>query len=232
VVSLAVRAVTFNARHGVGVDGRLDLDRTATLLARLAPDVVGLQELDQGAERSGRVDQATWLGRALGMQVACGPARQRRPHERVALLSRHPLADARTVWFWNGGRRGGEPRAALVADVLAPTGRLRCVVAHLSTRRWERAGERRALAATVSWLSGPVVVFLDANAARLGPLRRSAGLRPPPGPAPATFPAQRPTKPVDWVLARTPARHLSEARTAPCDVSDHLPLLALVGCSS
>lgn len=229
MVSRAVRAVTFNARHGVGVDSRLDLERTAALLARLRPDVAGVQELDDDAERSGRINQAIWLGRALGMQVASGPARGRRPHERVALLSAHPVRGARTVWFWDGGRRG-EPRAALLAEIDGPAGRLHCVVAHLSTRRRERARERRALARTIRELPGPVLALLDANGSRLGPLRRVARLRPPPGRAPASFPAEQPRKPVDWVLVRAPAQHLSRA-WAPEDVaSDHLPVVALVGC--
>jgi endonuclease/exonuclease/phosphatase family metal-dependent hydrolase len=229
VVTTALRAVTFNARHGVGVDGLLDLDRTAAVLRRLNPDAVGLQEVDAGAARSGGIDQARWLGRALGMQVATAPARGRRPHERVALLSPHLLADARTVWFWSGQPRG-EPRAALVADLATPAARVRCVVAHLSTRRRERARERRALAAMVEGFSGPVLVFVDANSARLGPLRWSAGLRAAPGRAPATFPAQRPRRPLDWILTRAPARHLGRASAVPCQASDHLPLLALVGC--
>jgi endonuclease/exonuclease/phosphatase family metal-dependent hydrolase len=219
VVTQAVRAVTFNARHGVGVDRRLDLERTAALLARLRPDVAGLQELDDGAERSGRIDQAVWLGRALGMQVASGPARGRRPHERVALLSPHPVRGARTVWFWEGGWRG-EPRAALLAEVDTPAGRLHCVVAHLSTRRRERVRE----------LPGPVLALLDANGSRLGPLPRVAGLHPAPGRAPASFPAEQPRKPVDWVLVRAPARHLSRAWAPEDGASDHLPVLALVGC--
>jgi endonuclease/exonuclease/phosphatase family metal-dependent hydrolase len=229
VVTGVLRAVTFNVRHGVGVDGLLDLGRTAAVLGRLAPDAVGLQEVDAGAARSGGIDQALWLGRALGMRVATAPARGRRPHERVALLARHPLADAHTVWFWSGQPRG-EPRAALVVDLALPAARVRCVVAHLSTRRWERARERQALAAMVGGFSGPVLVFVDANTTRLGPLRRSAGLRAAPGRAPATFPAQRPRRPLDWILARAPARHLGRASVVPCQASDHLPLLALVGC--
>ena len=225
---VTLRAVTFNARHGVGLDGRQDLSRTAAVLRRLAPDIAGLQELDEGARRSGGIDQAVWLGRELGMHVASAPARGRRPHERVAVLSLHPLVDARTVWFWNGGRRG-ERRGAVVADVAIRAHRVRCAVAHLSTRPWERIHERRALAAMVAQPPGPLIVFLDANGPCLQPLQRK-GLRRPPGPAPATFPAGHPAQPVDWVLARAPARHLSRA-WAPCSqASDHLPVLTIVGC--
>ena len=105
-----------------------------------------------------------------------------------------------------------------------------CAVAHLSTRLLQRARERRALAAMIASLPGPALLFLDANSARLAPLGRAGELRRPPGRPPATFPAERPSKPVDWILARMPARHLGPAWTpASGTSSDHLPLLANVG---
>jgi endonuclease/exonuclease/phosphatase family metal-dependent hydrolase len=224
-----IRAVTFNIRHGLGLDGRQDLERTARVLRALAPDIAGLQEVDQGAERSGGIDQAAWLAGALGVRFASAPARGRRAHERVVLLSRHPIGGVEARWFWHGGGRG-EPRGAVVADVVTTAGPVRCAVAHLSTRRLERARERRGLAAMMASLPGPALLFLDANGARLAPLERAAGLRPPPGRPPATFPAGRPSKPVDWVLACEPARHLEPAWTPERGTSsDHLPLLAVVG---
>jgi endonuclease/exonuclease/phosphatase family metal-dependent hydrolase len=225
---VTLRAVTFNARHGLGLDGCQDLSRTAALLRWLAPDLAGLQELDEGSGRSGGIDQAAWLGRELGMHVATAPARGRRPHERVAVLSVHPIAEVRAVWFWNGGRRG-EPRGAVVADVAIRTHRVRCTVAHLSTRPWQRVRERRALATMIAQLDGPLIAFLDANGTHLEPLRRTAALRRPPGPAPATFPASHPAAATDWVLTRAPIRHLSQAWAPPSQVSDHLPVLVTVG---
>lgn len=224
-----IRVVTFNVRHGLGLDGRQDLERTARVLRELAPDIAGLQEVDEGAERSGGIDQAAWLAGALGLRFASAAARGRRAHERVALLSRHPISGAEARWFWDGGCRG-EPRGAVVAEVATSAGPVRCAVAHLSTRPLERARERRALAAMIASLPGPALLFLDANSARLAPLGRAAGLRPPPGRPPATFPAERPSEPVDWVLARPPARHLEPACTPARGVSsDHLPLLAVLG---
>jgi endonuclease/exonuclease/phosphatase family metal-dependent hydrolase len=224
-----IRVLTFNIRHGLGLDGRQDLERTARVLRELAPDIAGLQEVDEDAERSGGIDQAAWLAGALGVRFASAPARGRRAHERVALLSRHPIGGAEVRWFWDGGGRG-EPRGAVVAEVATTAGPVRCAVAHLSTRPVERARERRALAAMMASLPGPALLFLDANSAHLAPLERAAGLRPPPGRPPATFPAERPSKPVDWVLAREPARHLEPAWTPERETSsDHLPLLAVVG---
>ena len=62
-----LRVVSSNIRHGVGMDGKLDLDRTAAVLRRLEPDLVALQEVDERCRRSGGVDQAAALGKALGM---------------------------------------------------------------------------------------------------------------------------------------------------------------------
>lgn len=226
---MRIRAVTYNVRHGLGLDGRQDLERTAQVLRELAPDIAGLQELDEGAGRSGGIDQAAWLAAALGVQFASAPARGRRSHERVALLSRHPIRGSEARWFWDGGSRG-EPRGAVVAEVATAAGPVSCAVAHLSTRPSQRARERRALAAMMAPLPGPALLFLDANSARLAPLGRAAELRRPPGRPPATFPAERPSKTVDWILARPPARHLGPAWTpARGASSDHLPLLVVVG---
>ncbi len=146
----------------------------------------------------------------------------------MALLSRLPLVGAQAVWFWDGGRRG-ERRGAVVARVRTASGPVACVVAHLSTRRGERRRERRALAGTVAGMGGPVVCFVDANAGRLGPLRRG-GLCAPPGRPVATFPADRPSAAVDWILTRAPARHVRRAHAPACDASDHRPLVSVVGC--
>src|SRR5262249_22502428 len=67
-----IRAVTFNVCHGLGLDGHQDLERTAQVLRELAPDIAGLQEVEEGAERSGGIDQAAWLADALGMRFASG----------------------------------------------------------------------------------------------------------------------------------------------------------------
>jgi endonuclease/exonuclease/phosphatase family metal-dependent hydrolase len=67
-----VRVVTYNIHHSEGTDGKLDLGRIAGVLRAAAPDVVALQEVDQGTRRSGGVDQPAELGRLTGMQVAFG----------------------------------------------------------------------------------------------------------------------------------------------------------------
>ncbi|WP_343230339.1 endonuclease/exonuclease/phosphatase family protein, partial [uncultured Akkermansia sp.] len=44
--------MSYNVKNGTGMDGRRDYDRTARVIAAEKPDVVALQELDQGTIRS------------------------------------------------------------------------------------------------------------------------------------------------------------------------------------
>ena len=67
-----MRVVTYNIKHGRGNDDVVDLARTAAVLRSLTPDIIGLQEVDNRAERSGKVDEAEALGQALGMHHAFG----------------------------------------------------------------------------------------------------------------------------------------------------------------
>ncbi len=70
--TLALRLVTWNIRHGEGLDHRVDADRIARELAALAPDVVCLQEVDVGVARSQRLDLPAELARRLCMHAAFG----------------------------------------------------------------------------------------------------------------------------------------------------------------
>ena len=51
-----LRVMSYNVHVGIGMDKRLDLRRVAEVIRRERPDLVGLQEIDRGTERTGRVD--------------------------------------------------------------------------------------------------------------------------------------------------------------------------------
>jgi endonuclease/exonuclease/phosphatase family metal-dependent hydrolase len=178
---IPVRLVTFNTHHGVGPDRRHDLPRLAKLLASVDADVICLQEVDRHfGERSDDVDQALLLSRALGMQLAWGPAIDRpRPGDDPprqygnALLSRlpilisdvHPLPGA------------GEPRIALRTLVELDGGALWVTTTHLTTNSPdERAVQVAAVAAlhTEPMETGVIVgdFNADPDAPELGVLRQ------------------------------------------------------------
>lgn len=105
------------------------------MIARVAPDLLGLQELDRHwGERSENVDQPAWLARRLGMHQVFGAnvARPRAdgPDQEygIALLGREPWARVRHERYPAAGRL--EPRGYLVAETARSGVRVCCT--HLS----------------------------------------------------------------------------------------------------
>lgn len=221
--AVEVRALTFNIRHGWTPAGRVDLEAAAAVLARLEPDFAGLQEVDRLRWRSGVVDQPAWLAERLGLQGAFGPAlRYVMGQYGNALLSRWPIVAAET----HALPGAGEPRAALVARVDTPAGRVRVVVTHLGLSRAAREAQAAALAALLADdPSLPTLLLGDFNAApgspELEPLRRllrHAGGGP-------SFPAGEPRVQPDQIYA-SPHWEVLRAWAEPAAASDHLPVVA------
>lgn len=71
-----VRLMSFNVRMGCGHDDPFvlpkgsvgHLPQCADVIRRMAPDVVGIQEIDRGTERAGGLDQTAELARLSGME--------------------------------------------------------------------------------------------------------------------------------------------------------------------
>lgn len=63
-----LRVLTYNIHHSEGRDGVFDLNRIASVINAADPDLVALQEIDQGTERSGaNVFQLNQLATLTGM---------------------------------------------------------------------------------------------------------------------------------------------------------------------
>ena len=65
----AFRVLTYNIHHGEGIDRKIDLERIAELIKREKADIVALQEVDRGVERTARRDFPAELARLTGMAV-------------------------------------------------------------------------------------------------------------------------------------------------------------------
>jgi endonuclease/exonuclease/phosphatase family metal-dependent hydrolase len=61
------RVMTYNIHHGEGLDQKVDFQRIADLIKREQADIVALQEVDKGVERTARRDCPAELAAATGM---------------------------------------------------------------------------------------------------------------------------------------------------------------------
>ncbi|WP_328315355.1 endonuclease/exonuclease/phosphatase family protein [Streptomyces sp. NBC_00442] len=155
-----MRAVTLNI-WGRGSAWRRRLPLVRAELARLAPDVVGLQEV----WRKGARCQAEQIADTLGYHVtyARAAARHLRGVQGNALLSREPVTRYEVLPLPTPP--GVEPRSVLCAEV----GSMTVLVTHL-TWEWEHASIRREQVRFLAELAAAsegrdVVVLADLNAA-------------------------------------------------------------------
>jgi endonuclease/exonuclease/phosphatase family metal-dependent hydrolase len=63
------RVMTYNIHHGLGTDGKIDLERIAALIKTQKVDIVALQEVDRGTVRIERKDLPAELAKLTGMHV-------------------------------------------------------------------------------------------------------------------------------------------------------------------
>jgi endonuclease/exonuclease/phosphatase family metal-dependent hydrolase len=235
------RILTYNVHRCLGTDGRLSPERIADVIAAYEPDVVALQELDVGRLRSGGVDQAHAIARALGMHVHFHASlRVLEEQYGNAILTHRPsqLVKAEALPGW-ARRPSLEPRGALWASVQLGGTELQVINTHLGLRRHERLAQIDTLLGP-HWLGHqacrePVIVLGDFNATPRGRVYRrltahlcdaqaEAHLPKPK----ATFPSRLPMLRIDHVFVSRSIRVLrvETVRTPLARIaSDHLPLL-------
>lgn len=116
-----LRVLTYNIHHGRAMDGKFDYQRLAQTIAKLKPDVVALQEVDNKTQRASGVDIAAKLGEMLKMNHAFGNALYFSGGQYgEGILSRFPLSDVKAHHL--PYRFGNEPRTALEATVTPDNG--------------------------------------------------------------------------------------------------------------
>jgi endonuclease/exonuclease/phosphatase family metal-dependent hydrolase len=227
-----MRVATYNAHRGRGPVGWFRPDRIRAVIAEIRPDLIALQEAQFYLRRGADMLGAAAIERELGLRplpVAAQPAHQGW-RSNVVLVP----PSARLLRPARGLRLGGaEPRGAVLAELDLGSGPFRLIATHLSLGAATRARQGELLLAAMAEGAGadlPTLLLGDLNEWR--PDRSVLrALRPVFGdsPAPASFPAFRPTLALDRILGSAPgmvrglaAHDTPLARRA----SDHLPLVA------
>lgn len=108
----AMKLMSFNVLHCEGMDGKLDIARTAARIRAENPDFAGLQELDQRTSRVNGADEPAELARLTGMHATFAKAIPFAGGEYgVMMLSRQkPISVSQTPL------PGKEPRVLLLCE--------------------------------------------------------------------------------------------------------------------
>jgi endonuclease/exonuclease/phosphatase family metal-dependent hydrolase len=212
-----VRFLTYNIRHAEGYDGWVSPARIAGIVRRSSAVVVGLNEVwripplyDQSALLGGLVPmQSAYQANGSYLALSQGNA----VLTSGSILTQHDLQLP----------RGIERRGALVCELDVDGARIAFATTHLSLGRQQRAKQIDALVRELP-RDLPLVLTGDFNcrAEELAPLEEFLTV---PAEHPATFPAARPVKSLDYIAFSAHWR-LLEQGTIPSLASDHRPLWA------
>ncbi len=93
------RIITYNIHRAIGLDRRFQPDRVIKILQDHDADIVLLQEVDDGAPRSGNIDMAREIADALGYPYYAAGYNVSLKKGRYgnATLSRYPIANERNI---------------------------------------------------------------------------------------------------------------------------------------
>jgi endonuclease/exonuclease/phosphatase family metal-dependent hydrolase len=233
--------MTYNIHSCLDRRGRICHEETAGAIGSLKPDLVALQEVDNGIPRTGETDQARFLAERTGMIPAfCPTVTHARGHYGIAVLSRYSPEPPRCGRLPVMAPFNFQQRGIVHLTVRVAGRKLHLFNTHLSLFGFER---RRQIAALLGepWIGSvpagePVILCGDLNTGPRSPVyRRLAGLlqdvqtsRRASRTLP-TFSSRRPLFRLDhiFVSSHFHVRRVEVPRREPfATVSDHLPLVA------
>lgn len=240
-MSKTFSVMTYNVHSCIGTDGKLSPLRIAEVIDHSNPDIVALQELDAGLERTERTDQAHLIAQTLEMSFhfhssievqegGYGNAVLSRNHVRLVKAGPIPAEPVNPSL---------ERRGAVWTEVEIHGARIQVFATHFGLNRGERVAQAQAITGP-EWLGhsechSPAILCGDFNALagssvyrlltrNLHDVQRRVKGRIPRG----TWPAQLPFMRIDhlFVTPNLKVRSVSIPRNTLTRVaSDHLPLM-------
>ncbi|MCB8839308.1 endonuclease/exonuclease/phosphatase family protein [Aurantimonas sp. VKM B-3413] len=221
-----LRVVTWNCHGSVGRDWRCDPERTLSVIERLQPDLLALQEVDGRSHLGRRARAFEFFAERLGGHVAEARTLRRPDRDYGHLLwSRRPI---RPVAVHALPGPGIEPRAAIEIVIdRTDGGVLNVLSAHLGLSQKGRQRQSMQIAGLVAAWAGPGLVLGDFNEWRLGTVHRVLSSRLPHHAAPRSWPSLMPLARMDRIYLSSgllPKRAFLDEEAAKA--SDHLPLVA------
>ena len=233
-VKKTLRIMSYNIHVGVGMDKKLDLERIAEVINRERPDLVGLQEVDRGVERTQGKDEIAELAKLTRMDFSFAPNLEYQGGlYGVAILSRFLIQHSDHQKYES--KRETERRGMLRVEVEVDGKKLNFVTTHLDYQFADgRLFETEQLLRLVDRLPGSLIVAGDFNDEPSGGAYKlmmtkfeDVWLRSKAAGAGLTFPANKPTKRIDYIFYRASDRlRVKKAWVVDTPASDHLPVMS------
>lgn len=162
-----LKIMSYNIRHGEGMDNVLDLSRSAAVIKSQAPDLCGLQEVDEHCLRTDSVGQTEYLAQKTTMKGTFGKFMNYQGGEYgLATLTLKPLISTKVLQLPDGKY---EPRVAIVHEVQIAKG---CTIAFANVHfDWisekeggiNRMNQAQALVKYIDELKRPAIITGDFN---------------------------------------------------------------------
>jgi len=159
--------MSYNIRHGEGMDMVLDLSRAGTIIQSQSPDICGLQEVDHFCSRSDSVDQTEYLAQKTQMEGTFGKFMDFQGGEYgMATLSSKPMISTKVLQLPDGKY---EPRSSIVHEIEVAKG---CTITFANVHfDWidgpegitNRLNQARALVRYVDQLNRAAIIIGDFN---------------------------------------------------------------------
>lgn len=230
--------MTFNIHHGKGTDGKVNLQRIASVIKHSGADYISLNEVDRFfSKRSNFEDQLAWIAKELNLHHAYGPAltftikgsMEVRQYGN-GFLSKYPIESEINHLFYPKGLEG---RSLLEVDTQFQGNNLKLFVTHLSLNPFVRHKQIHFITNKIKHEKKPVILMGDWNmkpgTAAWNMITRHLqdvchlSLA---GPI-YTFPSKKPKTQLDYIFVNEHIQISSvEIVDKIPDASDHLPLKA------
>src|SRR5437764_10902104 len=234
ILAKTLRVMTYNIYVGVGMDKKLDLPRIAAVINGQRADLVGLQEVDRGVERTGRIDEIAELAKLTHMDYAFAfNLKYQGGQYGVAILSRYPIRATDHRLYLN--TREAERRGFIRAEVNIDGRVVNFATTHLDYQYEDgRVFEAEQLLAGLKDVKGPLIVVGDFNDVPTGGAYKlmserfaDAWIENGASDQGLSYPADKPAKRIDYILSRRTDRIRSKkAWTVNTLASDHVPVVA------
>ena len=229
-----IRVMTYNIHVGVGLDKKLDLPRIANVIKQQRADLVGLQEVDRGVERTGRIDEIAELAKLTRMDYAFAfNLKYQGGQYGVAILSRYPITATDHRLYKN--TREAERRGFIRAEVNVGGRVVNFTTTHLDYQYEDgRVFEAEQLLVALKDVKGPLILVGDFNDVPAGGAYKlmseqfdDAWAANRAGDQGFSYPADKPAKRIDYILFRRDDHiRTKKAWIVSTLASDHVPVVA------